>query len=398
MRGCAQAAEHRSRLGSVGIPLCDELKSLLYSYRDTDGKTGYVLLHCRGHQRINLTSVSAMVGRPVRPVSDDELWAEFGAAYGTVTPFLFAGRPDVRHLVDDTLLARFYAPYTVMTNCGDLEHAVEFHAADVFDVLPRSMVGDIVAAEDKRIPRHALGIVTGNSPESGMLLWEKINAVIRADQRVRTRGDAGFPRTVIDSVPAMGASMELWEREKEVRGVVRETVRGLCEAGTTIIGVACNTTQYFAREIQATCADFGAHFVSMAAATHSYLQLTGTDKFDFLGIEPVADLAGRSEFGPALRDFDVRVPDPARRAAIAELAFRVKREVVSPATVNRLRDLIGHATETDTVVVALTELSILLARQHGRPRSGKRIIDTLDLLAGAMAEIVLEERIATGGA
>jgi len=76
----------------------------------------------------------------------------------------------------------------------------------------------------------------------------------------------------------------------------------------------------------------------------------------------------------------------------------VKRELVTPATVNRLRDLINRSTETDTVVLALTELSILWSRQNGPSRSGKRFIDTLDILASSMAEIYLEERIATGGA
>ena len=76
----------------------------------------------------------------------------------------------------------------------------------------------------------------------------------------------------------------------------------------------------------------------------------------------------------------------------------MKRELFTPATVNRLRDLINRSTETDTVVLALTELSILWSRQNGPPRSGKRFIDTLDILASSMAEIYLEERIATGGA
>ncbi|HZM57734.1 MAG TPA: aspartate/glutamate racemase family protein [Acidimicrobiales bacterium] len=231
-----------------------------------------------------------------------------------------------------------------------------------------------------------------------MLLWERINHLIRTDPRVQFRGDAGFPRIIVDSVPDMGASMELPEREPDVRPIVLDAVHGLCKAGATAVGIACNTTQYFAREIGAMCSRFGARFVSLAEETAAYLERTQTNSFDLLGIKSVTDLDGWSDFGRALGGFDVHVPDPRQVEAITELAFRVKRELVTPATVNRLRDLINRSTETDTVVLALTELSILWSRQNGPPRSGKRFIDTLDILASSMAEIYLEERIATGGA
>jgi hypothetical protein len=82
--------------------------------------------------------------------------------------------------------------------------------------------------------------------------------------------------------------------------------------------------------------------------------------------------------------------------AIAALAFRVKRDVISAQAVNGLRDLLRRSTSTDTVVVALTELSVVLDRQNSRSRYGKTIVDTLDVLARSMAEPYLLERIATG--
>jgi len=395
---CADAAHHRQRLGYVGIPLCDELKSLLCGYTAAGSARRYVLLHCRGHQRLDLRKVSSIVGAEVTRISLDELASDFGLQYGMVSPLVFIDDERVRQLVDDTVLARFFPPYTLMTNTGDLKHAVEFRPADVFGALPNTDVADIVVEEDKRVPRHTLGILTGNSPESGILLWERINARIRSEKRVHFRGDIGFPRLVIESVPDMGASMELAQREGDVRPVVLDAVERLCETGATVIGLACNTTQYYAEDASRICARYGARFVSLAEETASHLSRSGVTSFDLLGIDPVTDLGKWSDFGRPLRGFDVRVPPSWQVKEITELAFRVKKEVLTPATINRLRDLIHHATETDTVVVALTELSVLLARQKGRPRSGKRFIDTLDLLADAMAELYLEERIATGGA
>lgn len=398
VRSCGDAAQHRHRLGSVGIPLCDELKSLLYACDTDAGGRGYVLLHCRGHQHVDLEKVAAAVGSGVTAVLADELAHRFGLEYGMVAPFLLAGDPGVRHVVDDTVLARFFSPYTMMTNAGDLRHAVEFRPRELFEVVPDVIVRDIVVSADKRVPRQTLGILTGNSPESGMLLWEKINERIRADSRVRARGDAGFPRLVVDSVPDMGASMELQDRAAEVRRIVLEAVEGLCAAGATVVGVACNTTQYFAEDIDALCRQHGARFVSVAEETAERLRRLSIDEVDLLGIGPVLDLDGWSDFGRALQGVRVRVPPPEQVEEITRLAFSVKRDVVSSSTLNHLRDLVKRATRSATVVVALTELSVLLSRQRGRQRSGKHFIDTLDVLADRMADLYLEERIAAGGA
>ncbi len=397
VRSCADAAGQRRRLGNVGIPLCDELKSLMCAYTSPDRQRRYVLVSCRAHQQIDLDKCAVVLGAPVQRIDEDELRAVFGAEYGTVTPFAFAGQPHVHQFVDETVLETFFSPYTMMTNAGDLERAVEFRPAETVAALPSVVVCDIVVDEHRRVPSEVLGIVTGNSPESGMLLWKRVNERIRKDDRVRTRGDADFPRLVIESVPGMGASMELSQREADVRPVVLDAVRRLCNSGATVVALACNTTQYFASEIQAVCDGYGARFLSLAEETGAHLRRAGVVEVDFLAIEPVTDDRW-SDFRRALDGVEVHVPDRAHLRAIADLAFLVKQEVVSPGTVNRLRDLIQQATRTRTVVLALTELSIVLSAQKERSRSGKQFVDTLDVLAASMAEIHIQERLATGGA
>ena len=397
VRSCGEAADHRRRLGHVGIPLCDELKSLVCAYSNKAARRRYALLNCRGHQQLDFAKCAEVLGGPVERIHEDELRRVFGAQYGTVTPFAFAAEHDVRQLVDETVLKTFYSPYTMMTNAGDLEHSLEFRPADMVEALPEVVVCDIVLQEHNRVPREVLGIVTGNSPESGMLLWRRVNERIRNDDRVRTRGDADFPRLVIESVPGMGASMELAQREADVRPVVLEAVRRLCDTGVTVVALACNTTQYFASEIQTVCDGYGARFLSLAEETGEHLRRTGVVEVDFLAIEPVTDDRW-SDFRRALDGVEVHVPDCAHLRAVADLAFLVKQQVVSAGTVNRLRDLIQQATRTNTVVLALTELSIVLSAQKVRGRSGKHFVDTLDVLAASMAEVHIQERLATGGA
>ena len=112
-----------------------------------------------------------------------------------------------------------------------------------------------------------------------------------------------------------------------------------------------------------------------------------------LAITSVADLAKWSDFRRIGSEFDINVPSERHIAAITELAFSVKREVVSGATLNKLRDLVNNATQTDVVLIALTELSVLLAAQKGRQKSAKRFVDTLDLLADRVARIHFDQRL-----
>ncbi len=395
-RSCAEAARVRRRLGYIGIPLSDELKSTAGAYDSPAGRR-YAVVHCRGHQRLDSEKVRAILGSEFRRLGAPELESELGASYGTVTPFALAHRKDIRQVADETLFANFFSPYTMMTNLGHLQYAVEFPARDVFNTLPDVAVADVVLESDHRVPvEHTIGILTGNSPEAGILLWSTINNRIRAHEPRTFRGDTGFPRVIVDSVPGMGLSMEIVHREAHVRPIVIDGVRRLCESGANLIALACNTTQYFAPEIESICADYGARFVSIVDETARVLERKGIRRFDFLAISPVVDFQDWSDFSRIANRFEIHVPPRKDIQAIAELAFAVKKDVITSATINKLRDLINLATLTDTVVLALTELSILFASQRDKSRSRKRFIDTLEVLADRIAEIYIAERLASG--
>lgn len=398
VRSCADAARHRRRLGGIGIPLCDELKSLVFAYDGSSASTGYVVVHSRGHQRIDMDKAAKVAGGPLRSVADDELIDALGASYGTVTPLLLWGLGDVRHVVDDTVVTPFYPPYTMLTNSGHREHAVEFRPTELFAALPHTVIADVVRDDHRRVPRTTFGILTGNGPESGMLLWEKVNTAVRADARVQLRGDVGFPRVLIDSVPGMAQASDLAVREQDLRDAVVAGVDGLIRAGATVVTVACNTSQFFGEQIAASCERHGVRYVSLAEATGDCLRAADVKEFDLLGGPSVVSTDGWSGFAALMQEFDVHLPDSRRAEAISQLELSVKRDLLTPANLNRLRDLVNRYTRTDTVVLATTELSILVARQKGKQRSHKRIIDTLDVLAERMAAVYLDERIATGGA
>jgi aspartate/glutamate racemase len=187
--------------------------------------------------------------------------------------------------------------------------------------------------------------------------------------------------------------MDLALRESEVRQIVLDGARSLCRRGATVVGIACNTSQYYADDVAEVCEGFGARFVKTADETARYLRNAGIDTFDFLGIGAVADFAKWSGYGKALAGFDVRIPSADILPEIDELAHLVKQQVVSNTTRNKYRDLIGKRTQTQVVVLALTELSVLASEERGKQRPGKRIVDTLEVLAERMADVYIQEYV-----
>ncbi|WP_049793147.1 aspartate/glutamate racemase family protein [Conexibacter woesei] len=393
---CADAARKRKRLShrgqEVGIPLCDELKTAVCVVEHEHGQE-FVVLHCRGHQLLDDDKLAAVLGAAVRRMEPDELEQSFDLAYGLVTPFAFAERDDVRQVFDRTVIEPFFPPYTMMTNLGHHEYGVEFQPRELVGALPRSSVEDIARGEGQRVPvEHTLGILTGNGPESGRFLWSRIDECIRNHPDVPFRGDIGLPRVVVESVPEMGLSMELEERLSTVRPAVLDGVRRLCERGATVVGIACNTTQYFVDDIREVCEAHGAQFVSIVEATAAALADEGIERVVFLGIGAVSDFDRWSDFRRIAGEFAFDRPPDDLIDEIDDLAFLVKQRGIVSVTINPMRDIVRRAaaSEDTVILVALTELSLLVASQR---RSRRRFVDTLQILAEAMAGIYIQERI-----
>ena len=397
---CRDAASRRRRLGTEGIPLYDELKSLCVAAYLPDGGRSYVLLHCRAHRRLDLEAARQLLGavRPLARLGNDELEERFATRYGTVNPFSEPER--FVQVFDQGLLDEYTPPHTMMTNGGDLTWAVEFRPPEVIEALrresPRVLVGSITggAGGGHRLP--AFGIITGNGPDSGIALWQHLNARIneRLTAERRMRGDLSYPRVLVQSLPEMGLSMELREREEEVWEVIRKAVEGLMREQVDHIAIACNTTQYFAERIRALCKPEGVEFVAIADLLADHIRRAGVQDLTILGIPVVADMDEYSGFR-ALRELGVRAVDPGLLTAILELGYMVKRlghSAQDNKALNKLQHVLRSGVETDGVIIALTEISILLApfpKLRGRI-GDKRIIDTLRLLGEALGDRYLE--------
>jgi aspartate/glutamate racemase/serine/threonine protein phosphatase PrpC len=409
---CRDAARKRWRLGHRGIPLRDEMKSFFGRFAGGDGdRPRYVMAHCRGDRELDLEALARAVeaGDLPQRLTHEELSA-FGLEYGLVNPFehwqpyALDGRflhAPVLQVFDDDLLRPLGTPGTVMTNAGDLTWAVELDGRQLFDALRlqdaaavvvpvRAEIAAPVSASAPRPPhldgRRSIAIVTGNGPESGIALWEGINGRVRELLGDDNTGDASMPPVRVVSLPELGMTMELDRRAEAVWERLRPVVEELCATDTALLAIACNTTQYFVEQIRAICEPAGVAFVSLPEVVAAALHERRVEEVAIVGIPYVADLAaGWSAYAAPLRDLTVEEPDAATLEQLVELAYRVKEEGPTHGGLNKLRSILNRGLHSSHVVLALTELSVLLALQRRAGRSGKTIVDPVSLYAEALA-------------
>jgi len=387
---CKDAVSKRVRLGKTGIPLSDELKSN-FGYMEKNGQRTYILLHCRGNQKIDFIKVEKIIGGLFKRIDKQELNDLFGLEYGRINPLINLSNITFAQIFDKTTIRQYTPPYTMTTNAGDLNWGVEFKPKELIDRLPNTQIADIIEDSSKIDFKHyRIGVLTGNSPESGTMLWNSINEKIREKiGKNHFLGDISFPPVYAVSLPEMGISMELQVRLEDTRKTVLYGIESLCKSGANLITIACNTTQYFISEIKEICKEHNAEFISIPETTYNYLQKNNIKSFDFLALGCVADKQW-SAFTKVFDDFEVHIPDNKALDKINKTAFKVKQTVVDSEGINSLRDLIQNSTETNTILLALTELSILFASQK-KNRTKKIFLDTLSILADAIADIYVAE-------
>lgn len=382
-RSCRDAANKRNRLGHTGIDLKDELKSY-FAKSVKDGKVFYLIIHCRGNDRLDFTKIEKHLHlkSPIERLQIEDLAAIFNMEYGKVNPFtldMFFFQTNILQLFDKKVFNNDLPPYTMMTNAGHLNYGIEFKPAEIISVLNNAEISDIVQnIEVNKIEK--IGIITGNGPESGIYLWNEINNKIREKLDHKFLGDISFPSVLVKSSPAMGLSMELELREVETWFSIKSDLSLLISQGATIICIACNTTQYFAHEIEKICFENDVTFVSIPQALDNFLFKNQIKSFDLIGIKYAIDFNKWSAFKDLKSKYNISLPQKNQIEKITELAFKVKQDGVTGEGINKLRDLLTTSASSDTVVIALTEISILLNSQK-KSKSGKIFIDTLKLLA-----------------
>lgn len=408
-RSCRDAAHKRNRLGHEGIPLFDELKSYFGLFTNAAGNPQPFLAHCRGDRLLDLDKLAKALNAQDLPsrMTDEDLKV-FGLEYGLINPFgidqalqiktpnyaldaAFLASPMLQ-VFDTELLHRVGIPGSMMTNAGDLTWAVEFFAKELVSTIDNKVVESIAVSDLDEAHRHwgtperkTIGIITGNAPESGILLWNYINEFVREVPDLYCYGDMSMPPVIVHSLPEMGLSMELEHRETEVWEALRSAVVNLGRQGVRLLALADNTTQYFTPQIRALCEEYKTEFISLPESVAEWLQSQGKRSVALVGIDSVADLGHWSAYREPLSAFEVEVLSASTKEKVHQLAYQVKSEGVSEASLNRLRDILRREVTSDNVILALTELSLLMQKQKSKGRSGKTLIDPLKIYGETIA-------------
>jgi len=403
-RSCREASHNRNRLGHKGIPLWDEMKSALQQF-ERKGVATLVLAHCRADQRLDHSKLTAILGADGAPQRVDELTVKgLGLEYGLVNPWGTWNLPKisspeyrsmlaaVEHVFDEDLLNPIGTPGSVMTNAGAFDWGIEFHPSEVVGALKNVRVGDITEPDPDEAPRlwgtkdeRPIGVITGNPPDAGIMLWQRINEQVRAILGDRCCGDISMPRMEIISVPELGLSMELDRRFGPVERAIKAAVRSMIDADVKVVSLPCNTTSFFSPMIHEMCKGTRTRFMSMAEVTGSWLRERRVSQVALVGINYVADLGHWSAYREPLQGIEIELLSSKGLDEVRELAYEVKAKGAVGELLTKLRDVIKRHVQSQHVVLALTELSLLAALQRGSGKSRKELIDPMELYATAIA-------------
>jgi aspartate/glutamate racemase len=411
-RSCRQAVKVRSRVGSGGnggIPLWAELKSFVGAVVDGDGRfVEAFAAHTRANTDFDHTRLLEVLGYDASAHSVEELAGEDGddgqtpdvrTWFGLVNPFDvdlvisdLTRRPtelaDIRQILDDTIALDGGIPDTMTTNLGARTRAMELAPADLIwavqAVSPQAVSASVSVPSPIWLglagahPKHywlqlppasgpKIGILTGNGPDSGRALWQDLLESLRTAYELLP--DVLMPAVVVNSVPAMGLSMELVQREEAVERAVLGGITELLDVGCELITIACNTTIYFRDHIVELCRQRGAEFVSIAEASVRALEnaRSNAQVVGLVGIGPVIDIEGQySGYRAPLEEHGFEVV-PCDGLA---LAYSVKSKGDDdPRLITEFRSLMHPLPKV--VILALTEVSMLY-RRHIAKSSTKR--------------------------
>jgi len=392
VQGCWDAVNYRVRLGHSKIPIFCELKSN-FGFINKDNDKKYLLVHYRGNQKLDYEKIKKLTEADFQRIEDEtELQNLFGSGFGLVNPFLGFDRSDILQIFDKSLTTQQFIPYTMMTNASHRRWGIEFKPDELINSLPNILIEDVVIENTKfEIKKHKIGILTGNSPESGILLWEGINERIRKNFSEYFLGDISFPEVIIESIPEMGLSMELDKRFEDVKEVVGKGITNLCERGATIVCIACNTTQYFSKMSKKICSKHdNVIYVSIPETTYKYLKKNKIKEFDFLGINYVSDFEKWSGFKNLNKEeFDLYPLEKQYISQINEFAYDLKKKKEIKVLRQNFVRFIKRSTNTNTIILALTELSILynLEEEYIKKHSEKNYFNTLTILAETIGDM-----------
>jgi len=227
--------------------------------------------------------------------------------------------------------------------------------------------------------RKKIGIITGSGPEAGIDLWNKLLQANRELHGSGFRGDLDAPDVTILSESKLGLSMELDANHVVVWDCLQRAAEAIAPR-VDYFAIACNTLNYYQAHLDAL--RLPARLVSFADVVQEFVHDSRIDRIALLGARPVTDLGPWSHYRKLAEHVSIELPGPAHAAQLHRLIYDVKTfGARSPEIRRRFRAIID-ALESDTVLLACTELPLIPI-----DAGGKRLVDVTDLVARKLARL-----------
>lgn len=397
---CKDARSNRVRLGHIGIPLFDELKSIVFVGKGDLGEEIIIAAHCRGNMNISTKGLMNLCKLQESPVilPEEELKSRFGMQFGIVNPILLDINSNGKIInIFDLSLTKTVAqcPGTMMTNAGDHTWGIEFDPILLISSIHNKII-DSIAEDDKELEYYELpqstnpksiGIITGNGPDSGIALWNRINNHFVELLGDHFLGDISLPKVTVISLPAMGLSMELDKRNESTWEALSEGIRKMQENNVDLLALACHTTYYYTTKIRDMFEHNGRKFVSMPEITIEYIKRAALSDLAIIGISYVANLQEYSAYSQ-LKSLNIETISEATLSKFHAIGYDVKKMKNLYPVFQKFTNLLHTDIISSNIVIALTELSILVEGQKKR-YNRKNIIDPLDIYAKEIAKLSL---------
>ena len=362
---CRDAARKRHRLGAVGIPLHDELKSWFGRYVDAEGRCRRVMVHCRGDEELDLAAVTALLRARELERLDADALADLGARYGTVNPF----RADpIVHVFDRGLCERRGVPGTVMTNAGELTWAVELYADELVHAMGDALVAPVVTGGTPTAGPIAI-LAAGGA--AGRAVWAHAEDGVRERLGADWQGDVSLPDMAVRAVPSLAVAADPQYRAAAWEGL-HAAVGALGAAGFGTLALASPAAHALLPELRALCQGRGLRLLTLHDVGDAFMDEEGVAEADVLGLDGTWT-SGRRH-GPSARTEEL----------LRALVARVQREGPSEAARQQLRDVLGRTSRAH-VVLGEPELALLVQTQRRPGRSGRVLVDPFALLGRALA-------------
>jgi hypothetical protein len=122
----------------------------------------------------------------------------------------------------------------------------------------------------------------------------------------------------------------------------------------------------------------------MAEVTGAWLRRESVTEAALVGINYVADLGHWSAYREPLAGIRIEHLNGEALERVRALANKVKQEGPNTPLLSNLGDILKDFVKSNHVVLALTELSLLLELQKDSGRSGNVLIDPMNLYAEAL--------------